>query len=480
MALFQRGNESGSLLKRLEAGNFKGPEEKRKLLAALAQEVDHLDPETTVRLLCGNDSDLGRFALDRIGPQADPRLLGLFLARLQRTPRGKWRPLLLAVLRLNAVDLPERLVPLLRSRKTEARTAALEVIAADENRGRYFALLKGALRDEEPELRLRAVRVLGLDAQDATVRDLLRELLFSQDEPLRDASLDALVRKPHPDLIEDFFDLLPNVSARQQDGIFRALRRLLSAEGGITEAVLDRILPLLAADDKRIRSAAAKLLASIPDKLNLLRRFFRYAKGIAFWLRDRAFEAISGVADDMPEAILALLRDEDLDVVVGATAMAGKSTDPRLVKGLAEVLDRNYEWWIKIPALERLAEFPQQEVAPLIVAQLEDPELRTAALACLGRRAEPETLPEVLRFCDHPKASLRKAVYKALAGFRDSSVDRALEHAAREEKDYDCKMIALELLEERGTQGAATAEAIRKAIQAATSDVMSGPALDML
>jgi HEAT repeat protein len=245
------------------------------------------------------------------------------------------------------------------------------------------------------------------------------------------------------------------------------------------ERVLECILPILAAEDKKLREAAAQLLTAMPDKLAVLRRFLQYAKGLAFWLRDRAFGAIASVADDIVEAILALLEDEDHDVVVGAIFMAGESRDARLFEGLKLLLARGWDWWVKLPALELLARFPMREVTPILLDKLEDEDLRTAALAALGRRAEPATLARVLPFLGHERRGLRRTALAALEGFKDPAVIPPLVEFVQRDRDGECRLVALEILDGLGAEGVAAAAALREEAKALVPD--AGPVtLEML
>jgi HEAT repeat protein len=261
--------------------------------------------------------------------------------------------------------------------------------------------------------------------------------------------------------------------------MIRGLQKLVAQEGSFSENVLGRVMPLLAADDPQIREAAAQLLASSPDKLGVLRRFLQYAKGLAFWLRDRAFTAVSTVADDIVEAILTLLGDDDIDVVVGASVMAKNSRDPRLCDGLIGLLARDHDWWVKIPALETLATFDRPGVTDIIKSKLTDEDLRNCAIACLGLRAEPGTQATIVPFLTHERRGLRRAALGALENFRDPALIPPLERVARDDGDFECRLVALERLDGLGAEGVATAAALREE-QRTIPDAGEGVGLTML
>jgi HEAT repeat protein len=465
MALFRRNDDLPTLLRRVEARDWKDIAEKKSLLDALAGHGD-LRGDEYARLLGSSDTDVSRWALDRVAQSKGPRLVDELLDALPRTPQARWRPLVMALHRLPADALLARLDRMIEAKRPESRVAALEVVAGHPTPRHAIGLLKRALRDAEEAIRVRAVQVLGLDARAPEVRPILVELIGHQDEGVRHAAIEALARDPDASLIEPFFELLPNQPPRLQDLMLRGLKRMLGTATEHLDRALECILPILSAEDKKLREAAAQLLTAMPDKLCVLRRFLQYAKGLAFWLRDRAFGAIASVADDIVDAILSLLADEDVDVVVGAIFMAGESRDARLFEGLVGVLARDWDWWVKIPALELLAKFPERGVTPILLERLEDAELRTAALAALGRRAEPGTLVHVLRFLAHERRGLRRTALAALEGFKDPAVIPPLLDFARRERDGECRLVALELLDGLGAEGVAAAASLREEFRA--------------
>ncbi len=460
MALFGRGNDLDGILKRIATRSYRGPAEKRELIDQLGQ--FQLRSDDVVKFLTGGDSDLARFAMTQVATIKDKKFAERLVAAMPTAARTRWKAIVTAALQVDSLSAIERAGQMLRQPRPEAREAAFEVIAATDAWKRQLGLLRLMLRDDLKALQQRALQLLMSDLQDETLRVLVRDLLYDADEDMRDMAIEALARRPHVDFLEDFFDLLPNVDARLQQSILRGLKMLLS-RGGISDTVLERILPLLAAEDERIRVASAQLLASMPDSHHVLRQFCRYAKGIAFWLRDRAFKAVSTVAGDIVESILKLLADDDLDVVVGGISLASDCDDPRLVDGLATLIERDeHDWWVKVPAMERLCAFEHPRIQSVLTSRLEDPELRAAALSCLGSRGANSALSIILPYLEHPTRSTRRAAIRALTNYGPVPlVMAALEKTARTDVDYDCQAYALDLLDTFGADGVALAASIR-------------------
>jgi len=480
MGLFSRDETGGeSILRRIEGRDYATVEEKKSLLELLRAAND-LRAERIVELLGSPDSDLARLALDAVPGLREPRLAELLFAALLRAAPGRGRGLLLAIQKLPAPALSERLRQLLGAKRPEQRALVLEILGLDPRWIEQLHLVKALLRDEEERIRVQAVQLLRRDARDPAAQALLRELLHLEDDPVRHAAIEILAQNPTTDLVEDFFDRIPVEPPRLQELMLRGLGRMVSKGGAVAECVLERMMPLLAAEDERIRAAAAQLLATMPDRIHVLRRFLQYSKGVAFWLRDRGFTAISTVAENLADALLELLRDDDVDVVVGALVMAGRSKDPRAASGIIGVLARPFDWWVKVPALESLVEMPGPEVTEALARALDDPDLRCAAMATIAKRGEAASLERVHRFLDHPERAMRLSAVSACAAARDPRAVPLLERVARTDADFECRFRAIEALDGLGAEGVAAAAQIRDAMAKEAPDVAAGVTLTML
>jgi HEAT repeat protein len=137
------------------------------------------------------------------------------------------------------------------------------------------------------------------------------------------------------------------------------------------------------------------------------------------------------------------------------------------------VLAHPWDWWVKLPALELLARFPERGVTPILLDRLRDEDLRTAALAALGRRAEHGTLPHVLAFLSHERRGLRRTALAALEGYKDPAVIPPLVEFVKRDRDGECRIVALEILDGLGAEGVAAAAALREEAKADSPD--AGP-----
>jgi len=465
MALFSRGSDKEKLLTKLLEKQWRSLDERREWLAQLGEQGD-LKAPVYLKLLLAGDSDLKRFAIDGFARISDSRTLDLLLNKLTGEKQAAWAPLIEALHALESPALPSRIERLLKSKRASHHLVAVELLTSDHEWRSRLDLVKLALRCEEAPARKRAMRLVQTGLDDPSILYMVRELLHSDDEILRHGAIEALAGNPDLEIVEELFDLLPDEPPRLQEAIIRGLARSVRSGGEFADRVMELLMPLTAAEDDRIRNGAAKLLAAVPDKIRVMRKFMRWTKGIAFWLRDRAFSTVAQVADNLGEAILDLLGDQDLDVVVGATAMAAGCKDPRVVPGLAElVIGDRFDWWVKINALEAIAKYEGRQPSVILHQALEQEDLKPAAIACLAARKDPAALPKIFGFLQDPKRSLRLTALLALQHYEDPDVVPHVEHVARQDRDQDCRLRALELLESLGPRGVAAAASVRDAVQ---------------
>ena len=214
----------------------------------------------------------------------------------------------------------------------------------------------------------------------------------------------------------------------------------------------------------------------MPDTHLVLRRFLQYAKGIAFWLRDRSFKAVGQSSERITDEILELLNDPDIDVVSGALVMAGESSEPRVIEALIHFLGRTeLDWWVRLTAVETLHRFRDPRVTPALRRCLDEEELRNSALACLAQRRDPEALPMVVEYMRHDRRGMRLAALQAAVHYEEPRFLPVIEHVAIHDEDEDVRVLALEVLDGYGAEGVAIAASIRetrrKQQQAAMGDI---------
>lgn len=162
-------------------------------------------------------------------------------------------------------------------------------------------------------------------------------------------------------------------------------------------------------------------------------------------------------------AIAALVRSAPRRMSAPIWSRAARDADPRVRRRAAEVAPKlgraatsavlvellaDDDAWVAEAAAYAIGEHPRPSRAAMVAIERAatahpDPLAREAAVAALGARGDPATLPAVLAACDDKPAIRRRAVL-ALAAFDGDAVEARL-HAARSDPDWQVRQAAEDL-----------------------------------
>lgn len=145
-------------------------------------------------------------------------------------------------------------------------------------------------------------------------------------------------------------------------------------------------------------------------------------------LAARALRRADPADDDWTEAATALGLRGDEDTFRAAVLWC-RGTDPLRQAFGADVLGRS-----RAPRSRQVLRELARETGHPVVAR--------AAVAALGRRADPAALPEVLRHAEHPEAAVRAAVADALAGLLAAGHTEGMEQLRALAEDHDTEVRA--------------------------------------
>ncbi len=329
----------------------------------------------------------------------------------------------------------------------EQREAALSLIAALPDWQPHLRHLKVALQDPVPELRQSAARILCRGSESRAVHLVLLELLRDEDPVIRRQVISTLAASPHPDVVEPFLERLSQEEPAGQALIVDALKGLAgNAEARLTE----RLLPVLANEDERVREAAVRLLGQMPNAVEILRAYLIYSRGLAFWLRERAAASITKIAPDIVEPLSCLMQDAELDVRIGAVVMASTCRDPRIVPRTLEIFLGSDDWWVRSIAAEVLGHFPSPEVTRALQSRIDDPDVRSSVIAVLAKVRDCESDACLLQCLGDVDRGTRMATLDALAPVRSPEVYAALQQVALGDPEPALRDKAVVILESHG------------------------------
>lgn len=450
MAIFGKSDQLSFLIKKIQTTESFGAGELDLLLMKISESADFFI-EKHAWMLTHANRKIRACAAQHVQQRQDPALADLIMKEMLGRPSEVRSELARLVVRVGPDRVRRSLGTLIHSSERKNREIAIDLIGQSDELGEYLGYLKAGLRDPEVKIRHRSVRVLAQDVKNQTVFMILRNLVNDEDQVVREVVIEALAQEPQMDIIEPFFERLPHERLEVQSLITKALRSL--ARSG-NQAITDRLLPILADESASMRDLAVKLLREVTDTTDVLRRFMLHSRGLAFWLRERSFETISRVADDLTDSLIVLLRDPEDDVRVGAMSMAKGSSDPRLLSVIVEVFESKSDWWVRGMAAEMMGNFHDENVTEILLSRIHDPELAYSVVSALSRHQNPLAMSALLQRLHDSSPGIRHAAVSALAGHPSPDVIVALVKVVQGDAEDRVRDQALEVLRGFGSMAA--------------------------
>jgi len=355
-----------------------------------------------------------------------------------------------AIGQLGHEDAPMLLFELLRDESELIQESAMESLAR-MSPARVLPLLLQALGGADTDSRVRAAQTLGL-LQDPAAQPALVAASRDEREAVRAAAVQALGELGGgPETLEVLRASLEGPSSLVRQQAVLALGRLREPEAA------PLLLPLVHADDPRLRFAAVRALGqirspvAIPELLPLLsepRKELRFAAVEALGqirapeavaplvaalrepdrnLRRAAAEGLGEIADprSAPDLIVAL-EDEHWSVRSAAATALGKLASPKATLALISRMDDSDDT-VRRSAVLALGELRDARGAPRLILALSDPALQAAARESL-RRLGPQVLPEMEQAIAKGAlgAEARKLLVDLAGRFEDPAARRLL------------------------------------------------------
>jgi twitching motility protein PilT len=447
MALFQ--SQTKDALKRLANKDFASAEERDVLLAGLASAQD-LDARDIVWMLFRPDRayrDAGSKLLQRL---RDPETLTLFVAEAKAKPEPAFRAATAHLFTLGIPGLEVELPKLLELPQKPSKEAF-----ETQDLARRIVLQAPTSKTIEPLLwQLASVgsgeeRVVYLDRAAAYPMDekgVARwQRLVADPEPrVREKALEVLAAQAPATSVPLFVQHLPNVSYSVQQIIIDVLTKAAATQ---PPQFADQLLPLVASGDAGTRTAVMKILLGMPNSSEMVKRYVRFTKTLAGFVRDRALESIRAFDKQVIEPTIELLSDPDEDIRAAAIAVASTFEDPRIVPATIALL-KDPDWWIRISAAESLGRMKDPRAVEPLVASLADPDVKWAAVEALGHIADARSLNALGRMLADSQANVRIEVMQALRNFNHPQVQQALRQIATNDPERAVRMRAVDILEE--------------------------------
>lgn len=444
MALFGKDESFSALVARARETP---PASAAELAALLEHIAGHpgCRPSAMAWLLGHPDARIRAFGVAWLVPRIDARVVEALLREQVGKPAPVRDDIARVIVRADLHNRVEAAIgQMMHASAVEQREAALSLIAALPEWQKQLRHLKVALQDPVPALRQTAVRILCRDGENRAIHLLLLDLLRDDDPVIRRQVIAALAESPHPDVVEPFLERFSQEEPAEQALMIDTLKRLAdNPEARLAE----RLMPVLADEDDRVREAAVRLLSRMPNAAEILRSFLIYSRGLAFWLRDRAAASIMKISTDIVEPLSSLMQDPEEDVRIGAIVMASTCRDPRIVPRTLEIFLGSDDWWVRSIAAEVLGHFPSPEVTRALKSRMDDPDLRSSVIAVLAKMCDCESAACLIRCLGDADRSTRMATLEALAPVKSEEIFAALQQVALRDPEPSLRDKAVFILE---------------------------------
>lgn len=453
MPLFKKEDKE-TLLRCLKKKDYKDDEEKKGLLMRL-KEIGNIDPLDVLWMVFCQDKDLQGFAEDVWLSVNNPgRLLQHLLIEMKNQEESGRQKIAILIGKLELPKLKSYLSKMIQSEDEKERIIAMEILANHPKWQNYMSVVRIALQDSRTRVRYMAVVRLGSAASDERVFLMLRKMCEDPAEIVRHEVLRIMTKLDTPDVIQPFFERLPYEPPSIQQEIIDALISL-SKKGEVE--IEDYIFPALFNEEELVRNAATELLREVlrgeRDKAEILRKLFIYTRGVAFWLRDRGFDFVKRLGQDVVEPLISLMEDPEDEVRMLAMLLASEIMDERIIPVIKRMLVNEKEWWMRVFCVNILGRFKTPEVTQFLLGFIDDPDLQWSVITSLGRIGDPHAMEHLLNKLKDPRKGIRMVTLDALGGLPIPNLLDELRVIYETDPDRDVREKAFHLIQGLANKG---------------------------
>lgn len=467
MALFQ--SDLKETVRKLANKEFNTVEERDDLLARLGA-VEGLRARDVAWMIFRPDRALRDAGARLLQKLRDPETMDVFVAEAKGKPQVAFGAATSVLFALGLPGLDQRMTQLLAppAKETKETREAQELIRRILLEAPMTAGIEplvwqlAATGSTEDRLQFLS-RLMKAEPEQGAMseRNIARwqKLAADHETPIREKALEALASKAPQSSTALFVENLPTVSYSTQQVLIEALTASAMQQG---PRLVDQLLPLIASGDAGTRTAVMKILLGMSNAAEVIKRYIRFSKSLAGFIRDRALESIRGFGEQLIEPTIELLSDPDDELRAAAIQVASSFDDPRIVPATINLL-KDSDWWIRIAAADTLGRLKDPRSVEPLIAALSDPDVKWTAVEALGRIGDPRALAALGRMLGDGEPNVRIEVMQSLVQFKHPQVQTALTQIARNDPELSVRSRALDLIEEinRRDQSQADLTAVR-------------------
>lgn len=368
-------------------------------------------------------------------------------------------------------ELAQRLTDtLLNDKNPHRRRQAWElvVLLSGDWRHRY---LERAMTDAPAALRLPVLQRLLIERPAAGQIDMLIKFASDDDNRVAAAALEAVARLHEPRILELMLDRLA-----RGDGTQREVARswLKGAAKDNPVELRKRMIELLAAGEESTRHACVEIVLSSGDREEVLMEILLFCRNLVGWLRTRILETLRSFGEMVFRPACVLLTHADPEIRTAALVLAENFNDPRLVGPLSEML-HDTDWWLRISACDSLGRLRDERAVPALVAALNDPDTRWAAIDALAQIGSAVALQPLVALLKDPRPEIRLELVRAFSRFTDARLVPLLQQVKERDISSEVRTRASEVLRDMQSRLQMTVEEAEHGTAAVLASSMAKP-----
>jgi twitching motility protein PilT len=447
MALFS--SDVKETVKRLANKEFNSTEERDEMLNRLATS-EGVRARDVTWMLFRPDRALRDGGVKILAKIRDAETVDVFIGESKSKPEAAMRAAVATLFGLGIPGIEARLAQLIgpaekETKETREMRELAQKIILEAPMSRTLEPILWQLESKaSEEERVLYLNKLATGEVDERAIPKWQKLARDGNPHIREKALEFLATQAPASSIPLFVDQLPTASYAVQQMIVGALTRAAVGRG---PEFADQLLPLIASGEASTRTSVMKILMAIGDPAEIIKRYVRFSKTLAGFVRDRALDSIRAFGDELIDPVVELLSDPDEDVRAAAIGVASVFDDPRIVPATITLL-KDSDWWIRIAAADALGRLKDPRAVEPLIAALADPDLKWSAVDALGRIADPRALNALGQLLADPAPDVRIEVLQALKHFTHQAVPQVVMKVATSDPDRNVRTRALDILDE--------------------------------
>ncbi|WP_417912862.1 HEAT repeat domain-containing protein [Candidatus Electronema sp. TJ] len=280
------------------------------------------------------------------------------------------------------------LVKLLADEDAEVRRSAAYAVGMLGDSSVMPELFK-LLADTDAEVQRSAAYALSNTGDNTAVPELIK-CLADKNRTVLQSVIGVLGSLGDSSIVHELVKLLADTDAEVRQSAVYALSSLGDS------SIVHELVKLLADTDANVRQSVAEAIGNLGDT-SAVPELIKFLADEDSYVQLRAAAVLGSLGDrTATPALLKLLADRNENVRQYAAAYLGRLGDSAAVPALGRIISDTTSY-MRDSAAEALSSLGDNSAVPSFMEMLKDSEVRTAAVAALGRLRTMQAAPEIIR-----------------------------------------------------------------------------------